>query len=628
MSRPGSVFRVIALLVVTAAPLYSVQATEGVEWHLWEKETFNKARAENKLLFIDVGTQWCTACKWMHTITLRHPEVIRRLNRDFVSISIDADAQPDLGERYAAWGWPALIFLRPDGSQVKALKGNRTPENFIPLIDQLKKAHLQQSLTASDPFPEKNSGDGRSLEQLLQAASQQLDNHYDQGNGGWGGQVKGPQPAAIEYAFRRSNRSGDPLWQERALQTLLRINDLMDPVWGGVAAASTTADNPDNWKPGVIPEKRTRLQAGTLLNYAEAYHATGDPQWFAQAQRIIEYLKEFMLAPQGAYYASQDSSPITDYIPDAAEVRKGYYALNDPQRRQQGLPAVDKTIYADINARLVKALVKLYEASGEQRYLDMATKNANYLISAHLLPDGWFAQTTQDPPPRYGERGADRLRKLPIRQKLYLRTQAQMGNALLSLYRADNNPRWVALAQRLADATVSYLLDLEKGGFYSTPLTDIQLGNKSADYKPFIDNAVMAGFLLDLSHYREQSELPAIARQALRVIGAQESLDYEGRFVGEYLLALDKAVNGNLLISIVTSELNEQVSALHQAALKLYEPAKIIRLETPGRHPDRDQTALYACQESLCTHPIKDPQQVANEIGKFRKKLRLSRLSG
>ncbi|RLA15231.1 MAG: hypothetical protein DRQ52_02355 [Gammaproteobacteria bacterium] len=626
MGRLISTVRIFTLVLtgvfiahIFAAP--PVHAADQVDWQLWEKETFARANTENKLIFLDVGTQWCTACKWMHETTLSDPAVISRLNENFISISIDAEAQPDIGERYAAWGWPALVFLNPDGSQVKALRGNRMPKNFIPILDQLTTAHQQNKLVADDPFPEADQPADGDLRQLLATATAQLDDQYDIANGGWGGKAKSSLPAAIEYAFWRSNQTGDTLWQNRALQTLSRINDLMDPVWGGIAAASLTGDNPKSWADGVIPEKKTVVQAGALLNYAQAYHLTGDHQWHAQADKIVDYLNEFLRSPQGAYYASQDGNIRQQSTPSAAAARDGYYSLNDSQRREQGLPAVDKTIFADINAQLITALVELYAASGERRYLDMAEKTANYLITHHLLPDGWYAQTTQDPAPKYGERSVNRLRELPNRQKLYLRTQSRMGHALLSLYQADNNPRWLQLADRLAKGTISYLLDLDLGGFYSTPITGIQLGDMSADFKPFIDNAVMVSFLLDLDNYVGQPEYRRIAEATLRVISAPEVVAYEGRYIGEYLLALDKLINGNLLVSVVATEVNDQALALHSQALAAYEPAKILRIEPPGKYPDRGEPTLYACTDELCTNPISDPTQVIPEMRQFREQL-------
>ncbi|MBL4621993.1 MAG: thioredoxin domain-containing protein [Immundisolibacteraceae bacterium] len=596
-----------------------------VDWQLWDKHTFAKAKTENKLIFVNVGTEWCTACKWMQQITLTDPAVIDRLKKDFISIAIDAEAQPDIGERYAAWGWPALIFLNPDGGQVKAIRGNKVPKNFIPVLDQLSAAHHLHKLSAEDSFPQSTSNATDELVALRDAAATRLDKEYDSKNSGWGGKAKSSLPAAVQYALWRSHITGDSLWLDRALQTLTRSNDLIDPVWGGMAAATLSGDNPDSWKAGVIPEKKTVVQAGALLNYAEAYQRTGDKQWLLQATGIVNYLNEFVRSPQGAYYASQDGSvnSAADGIsPSATETREGYYALNDQQRRKIGLPHVDKTIYGDINGRLISALVQLFEASGDVLYLQQAEQIGDYLATQHLLPDGWFAQSTQDPAPRHGQRNLGRLRDLPNQQKMFLRTQAHIGQGMLALFKANGNPNWLRRADKLAESTISYLMNLEQGGFYSTPLTKIQLGEQSFNYRPFVDNAVMANFLVDLAGYVNKPVYVEISEKALRSISAPEVIAYEGRYLGEYLLAIDKLIQGNVIISVVTTQLNQATHDLHQSAMASYEPAKILRIEKPGKYPATDNPALYACTDQICTQPIYDPKLVAGEISKFREKLR------
>ena len=55
----------------------------------------------------------------------------------FIAIVADAEAQPDLGERYSDWSWPATIFMTAEGTQILALAGNRRPQNFIPILEKI-----------------------------------------------------------------------------------------------------------------------------------------------------------------------------------------------------------------------------------------------------------------------------------------------------------------------------------------------------------------------------------------------------------------------------------------------------------------------------------------------------------
>ena len=205
---------------------------------------------------------------------------------------------------------------------------------------------------------------------------------------------------------------------------------------------------------------------------------------------------------------------------------------------------------------------------------------------------------------------------------MFLRTQAHIGQGMLALFKANGNPNWLRRADKLAEATISFLMNLEQGGFYSTPLTPIQLGELSFNYKPFVDNAVMAGFLVDLAGYVNKPVYVEISEKALRAISTEAVVAYEGRYLGEYLLAIDKLIQGNVTISVVTNQLNEATHDLHQSALASYEPAKVLRIEKPGKYPANKKPALYACTDDICTQPIYDPKLVAVEISKFRDKLR------
>jgi uncharacterized protein len=96
-----------------------------IEWQPWGPAVFERARREGRLVLVDVGIEGCTACRWMYEDTYRDPEVVRRVRERFVPVAVDADVQPDLGERWRRWGWPATIVLTPDGEQ--GLRAARQP---------------------------------------------------------------------------------------------------------------------------------------------------------------------------------------------------------------------------------------------------------------------------------------------------------------------------------------------------------------------------------------------------------------------------------------------------------------------------------------------------------------------
>ena len=74
---------------------------EGIEWHNWEAESFEKAKSQNKMIIVDVGMEGCTACRWMAEFTYTDENVIRLINDNFIAIQVDSEARPDIGERYS-----------------------------------------------------------------------------------------------------------------------------------------------------------------------------------------------------------------------------------------------------------------------------------------------------------------------------------------------------------------------------------------------------------------------------------------------------------------------------------------------------------------------------------------------
>lgn len=125
MARPIRLFAFAALLLaegtVTSQPPEKTAAAASaaaVAWQPWSSEAFARAKREQRLVLVDVGIEGCTACRWMHQETYRDPDVARRIRERFVPVSVDADTQPDLGERFEEWGWPATIVLTPTAPSV------------------------------------------------------------------------------------------------------------------------------------------------------------------------------------------------------------------------------------------------------------------------------------------------------------------------------------------------------------------------------------------------------------------------------------------------------------------------------------------------------------------------------
>ena len=116
-------------------------AEERINWKHWELDAFEAAKAQNKIILVNVGMEGCAACARMDALTYADSDVIDIINEHFVAIEVDSEARPDIGERYSPWAWPATIFLAPDATQVLGVRGNRLPRNFIPILKDMIAKH-------------------------------------------------------------------------------------------------------------------------------------------------------------------------------------------------------------------------------------------------------------------------------------------------------------------------------------------------------------------------------------------------------------------------------------------------------------------------------------------------------
>ena len=114
------------LLIIFLLPGLAAAASKmhqsGIDWQDWSAEAFEQAERENKIILLNVGMEGCAACYRMDTITYADEDVMRLVNDHFVTIAVDSEARPDIGERYMDWAWPATIFMAPDTTQVLAVR--------------------------------------------------------------------------------------------------------------------------------------------------------------------------------------------------------------------------------------------------------------------------------------------------------------------------------------------------------------------------------------------------------------------------------------------------------------------------------------------------------------------------
>ena len=606
----------IRLIILTILLLRGATAADTIDWHHWELEAFEAARVQDKIILVNVGMEGCAACGRMEAITYADASVITLVNENFIAIEVDAEARPDIGERYSDWAWPATIFLAPDATQVLAVRGNRLPRNFIPILNDLIAKHVAGTLEPDprSPYAAPPEPVETDLTRIRDGLRSQLDRSLNRQYGGWGRSgIGGEQSGSrLRHLYLRAHLYDDPELLELALKGSNGFLGAIDPVWGGSYSAAFPEDMevPEKFAAlRAIPEKRILVQSNAITAFAIGYQHTRDEKFVEGIQAIDRFLKDWMMAPDGTFYTNQKSEP--PGLPEGMTANDYWLLPTDRERRKFGTPPVDHAVYTDRNGEVISAYVLAFEATGDDEYIATATKAAESILENRMHDDGWLVQAQSN------ERAAgdSRMRTLVTEERPFLSAQAWFGSALLSLYRATADDRWLAAANRIGKATLAVLHDDALGGFYAT--TADATAAIIAPRKPLESNGTAASFFYDLWVYSKDDTFKPVPTETIRAVAQPSIIRREGRITGEMAMALEKVTTAYVEFSIVGDTSNSNAEALFYAGRDVFEPRKLLHYEAPGRYPDRGKPAMYICNPDMCSLPIEDPAQVAKHAASF-----------
>lgn len=571
---------------------HSEHKAGGIKWEKWSDEIFERAKKENKCVILDLEAVWCHWCHVMEEITYSEPEVIELISKGFIAVRVDQDSRPDLSNRYEDYGWPATIFFAPDGTEIAKRSGYIPPKPMAALLDAIIKdptpgpsADPDKVLTASEsPFlaPE-----------VTKEAKEIFLTGYDKEQGGWGFSHKYMDWDSVEYCMTAASRQGDKEAEQMAKQTLQAQLQLMDPVWGGVYQYSAGG----TWKEPHF-EKIMSMQAENMRVYALAYTLWGNEEYLKTAKDIHRYLKDFLTSPEGAFYTSQDADLVK------GKHSEDYFKLDDAARRSKGIPAIDKHIYARENGWVINALVTLYSASADDKYLQDAIKATQWVMANRNLPGGGFRHDEKD------SAGP------------YLGDNIAMANAFLKLYMATSDRKWLERSEETTKFIVENFVSKDNsipgfasshiipGGFQPKPQRD--------------ENILMVRFANLLHHYTGKEEHKKLAERGMQFLAIKDVATKRppgGVLLASLEMSLDPAH-----VTIVGSKDDPNAQALYKAALNY--PSSYKRVEWLDKkegnlpnpdveYPSLDKAAAFACANQRCSLPAFTPQEVRERVEKL-----------
>ncbi|MEM2958844.1 MAG: thioredoxin domain-containing protein [Candidatus Jordarchaeaceae archaeon] len=370
-------------LISQKSPYLLQHAYNPVDWYPWGEEAFEKARRENKPIFLSIGYSTCHWCHVMEKESFEDPEVAKLMNETFVSIKVDREERPDIDSIYmmvcqmmtGSGGWPLTIIMTPNGKPFFA--GTYIPKesrfgltgmkSLIPRIKEFwEKRREEVENSAEQIIASIKSASGETAgedlaEEILHRCYENLYDVFDEQNGGFGYGRKFPAPHNLYFLLRYWKRTGDgwPLKMvEKTLQAM-RLGGIYDHVGFGFHRYSVDS----KW---LVPhfEKMLYDQALLVLAYIEAYQATGKLVYAQTAQEVLTYVLRDMVSPEGGFYSAEDA--------DSEGEEGKFYLWGEEEIRQI------------LSREEAEAVIKIYNISKEGNFEEEASRRKTGKNILHL----------------------------------------------------------------------------------------------------------------------------------------------------------------------------------------------------------------------------------------------------
>ena len=320
-------------LIEESSPYLQQHAHNPVSWYAWSDEAFERAKRENKPIFLSVGYSTCHWCHVMERESFEDEEIAAYLNQNYIAIKVDREERPDIDSVYMTavniltgrGGWPMTVIMTPDKEPFfggtyfpprKGVRGARAglidiltdmvglyrtdPTGVVARSQDISQRVEQMSFARPSP--------GVPGDKTIAIAVSQLATKFDRVDGGFTGAPKFPQPARLLLLLRYARRTDDPGATAMVTTTLDRMaaGGIYDHVGGGFHRYSTDAQ----W---LVPhfEKMLYDNSQLAMLYVEAWQHTRDRSYARVAREILDYVTHEMTSEEGGFYSATDADSPT-----------------------------------------------------------------------------------------------------------------------------------------------------------------------------------------------------------------------------------------------------------------------------------------------------------------------------
>lgn len=650
--------------------LYLLQhADNPVDWYPWGKEAFEKAKKEDRPIFLSIGYSTCHWCHVMAHESFEDAQVAEALNSNYVCIKVDREERPDIDSVYmtacqavtGSGGWPLTAILTPD--QKPFFLGTYFPKyphygqpgllELLQEINSLWRNNRRRLLETGQQIAEfisirDHAPDSAPDKKILKRAFERYKQQYDSRWGGFGNAPKFPAPHNLIFLlhYGLSENEEEALAMAEHTLTAMARGGIMDQIGGGFSRYSTD----EKW---LIPHFEKMLYDNALLAlaYLDAYHITKKISYADTARRTLDFVLKELTGPEGQFYCGQDADSegvegkyylftpdeirdvlgdeageefCADYnitadgnlegrsVPNLIGRRKTPWPLDDIRlkrlydyRMKRTVLHRDDKVILSWNAWMMTAMAKAAQILDDIRYYDAAI--AAYCFIRKYMTDN--------------------------NRRLYLRWRdgeaaiagqlddyAVYGTALLELYRMTYEPRYLEEADFFAGQMTRLFEDEKDGGYFLTAIDAETLITRPKEvYDGAIPsgNSAAAAFLSQLAQYTGNPVWKEASERQIRFLaGAAEEYPAGHSYGLDALLRdfypsqeLICAASGDDLPDTVKDYLKKVPVLNCSVILKTEDNAAELEKVMPylKDYPiPKEGTMYYLCKNGMCTAPVRE----------------------
>ena len=329
-----------------------------VDWLPWSDEAFDRARRQDKPIFLSIGYSTCHWCHVMEHESFENQAIADLLNAHFVSIKVDREERPDVDRVYMTFvqattgsgGWPMSVWLTPELgpfyggtyfpptsrwgrpgftevlqeiARVWREEREKVVQSAAAMLDRLRSFAAPSAAESRVPPPA-----------ILERAVGEFAAAFDARRGGFGEAPKFPRPSELLFLLREHARTGRAEIRDIVLVTLraMAVGGMRDHVGGGFHRYAVDAE----WR---VPhfEKMLYDQAQLVLAFVEAAQITGDAYYAEVATDTLDYVRRDLTDPEGGFYSAEDADSIPPERagdPDAHKMEGAFYVWREEEIRE------------------------------------------------------------------------------------------------------------------------------------------------------------------------------------------------------------------------------------------------------------------------------------------------------